>query len=175
MGPPPPRLVSSAPSSSPQKPSSSEGTTTPAMTPYSDTLPPTSTSSINAKASTSSTAKPVVSSKQGAVNPRKMQPRPLKSGFGLADWNILKRSRKPLAQRKNITWEEIREHSSKYDCWVVIRGLVYDVTAYLAYHPGGVEILAKCGGKDCTKEYDKFHPWVNVGGMIGSCCVGTVE
>ena len=27
-------------------------------------------------------------------------------------------------------------------------------------------------GKDCTKEFDKFHKWVNIENMLGKCYIG---
>ena len=39
------------------------------------------------------------------------------------------------------TREELRKHNSKDDAWMAIRGLVYDVTEYMKYHPGGPDEL----------------------------------
>ena len=36
---------------------------------------------------------------------------------------------------------EIRKHSTRDDFWTIIRGKVYNLTQYLPYHPGGVDIL----------------------------------
>lgn len=44
-----------------------------------------------------------------------------------------------------ITLSEVSEHASADDCWMVIEGNVYDVTDFIAQHPGGDEILAGCG------------------------------
>ena len=27
-------------------------------------------------------------------------------------------------------------------------------------------------GKDCTKAFNKFHPWVNIETILAKCCVG---
>jgi cytochrome b involved in lipid metabolism len=40
--------------------------------------------------------------------------------------------------------------SSRESCWVIIKGLVYDVTNFLDEHPGGAGIILKYGGKDAT-------------------------
>lgn len=39
--------------------------------------------------------------------------------------------------------EEVSQHSSEGDCWLVIRGKVYDVTKYVDLHPGGDIILVR--------------------------------
>lgn len=50
------------------------------------------------------------------------------------------------------------KHTSKDSCWVILYGNVYDVTDFLADHPGGSKIILKLAGKDCTEEYDPIHP-----------------
>lgn len=42
--------------------------------------------------------------------------------------------RKPL---RNITWDELQKHNTPSECWMAIRGKVYDVTSWLPKHPGG--------------------------------------
>ncbi len=58
------------------------------------------------------------------------------------------------AQRK-IGIDEIKAHSTNGDCWIIIRGKVYDVSKYMDSHPGGFDIiLENANGKDATEEYD---------------------
>jgi cytochrome b involved in lipid metabolism len=95
----------------------------------------------------------------------------LRKGFGLSDWTRLVQKSNDLAQRKGqplrrIKWKEIAQHDSIYDGWMVIRGKVYFISPYIAYHPGGESILKKILGKDATKEYDKHHRWVNEDGYV---------
>ena len=49
---------------------------------------------------------------------------------------------------------EVEKHSSIDNCWFVIDGLVYDVTAYANEHPGGVSTIAEYCGQDATKAYN---------------------
>ncbi len=37
---------------------------------------------------------------------------------------------------KRITAAELSRHNNASDCWVAIKGKVYDVTAFLYEHPG---------------------------------------
>lgn len=39
-------------------------------------------------------------------------------------------------------------HSSPSSCWVTRNGKVYDVTSFLADHPGGDDLVLKYAGKD---------------------------
>ena len=105
----------------------------------------------------------------------------LKPGFGLMDWVKLTQVGRDLAGltrlggMKKYTIEEVKAHNSEFDCWVILSGKVYNITPYLAYHPGGKSILVKVAGKDATDLFNKFHAWVNIEGMIGKLLVGIVE
>jgi len=53
----------------------------------------------------------------------------------------------PTTSNQNNTYSmaEVAVHDTADDCWMVINGMVYDVTDYIALHPGGNNILAGCG------------------------------
>lgn len=51
---------------------------------------------------------------------------------------------------RTILWTELMKHTTKHDCWLLINDNVYDVTSYLAEHPGGDDILLKNAGRDAT-------------------------
>ena len=42
---------------------------------------------------------------------------------------------------KLISAEEVSQHQSRDDCWLVLDSIVYDVSPYMADHPGGAEAL----------------------------------
>ncbi|XP_025894248.1 cytochrome b5 reductase 4 [Nothoprocta perdicaria] len=92
------------------------------------------------------------------------------------DWIRLTKSGKDLAGVKGrlveVTEEELAKHSSKEDCWICIRGFVYNVTPYMEYHPGGEEELMKAAGTDGTDLFDQVHRWVNYESMLKECLVG---
>jgi cytochrome b involved in lipid metabolism len=44
-------------------------------------------------------------------------------------------------KKKIYTWEEVRKHNVEQSCWLVVRDRVYDVTSWIAKHPGGVDAL----------------------------------
>jgi alkylation response protein AidB-like acyl-CoA dehydrogenase/predicted heme/steroid binding protein len=56
-----------------------------------------------------------------------------------------------------LTMEDVSKHNSEADCWVVVDGVVYDVTKFLKAHPGGKSILLAYAGKDITNEFYDFH------------------
>jgi len=58
---------------------------------------------------------------------------------------------------KIYSLSEVAKHKSDNDCWIIVKGNVYDVTKFLADHPGGKKVLLNEGGKDATKKFDLFH------------------
>ncbi len=51
----------------------------------------------------------------------------------------------PETEPKTITLAEVANHNSASDCWMIVRDKVYDVTDFIARHPGGSEIVRGCG------------------------------
>jgi predicted heme/steroid binding protein len=59
----------------------------------------------------------------------------------------------PEARLPDYTWDEIRRHVGAESVWIVIDGDVYDVTGWLAEHPGGAERLREWAGKDASRAF----------------------
>merc|ERR1711976_534670 len=57
----------------------------------------------------------------------------------------------------SVTEEEVAKHSSDSDCWCIVGDGVYDVTNFLAEHPGGKKAIMLFAGKDATEEFDMLH------------------
>lgn len=58
--------------------------------------------------------------------------------------------------QRTFTEEEVAEHARKNDCWMIIKGKVYDVTPYIKIHPGGQSALMNFAGSDGTENV-QFH------------------
>ncbi|KAL2085005.1 hypothetical protein ACEWY4_020523 [Coilia grayii] len=100
----------------------------------------------------------------------------LKPGHSLMDWIRLTKSGRDLTGLRGrlieVTDEELRKHNTRSDCWTCIRGMVYNVTAYMDFHPGGEEELMRAAGIDGTDLFDQVHRWVNYESMLKECLVG---
>lgn len=48
------------------------------------------------------------------------------------------------------TWEEIKEHDSRTDKWIVVNQKVYDISNFMKRHPGGARVIGAYGGQDAT-------------------------
>ena len=53
--------------------------------------------------------------------------------------------------------EELAKHNTESDCWIAYRGLVYNVTPYMDFHPGGAEELMRAAGTDGTQLFDEVR------------------
>lgn len=58
---------------------------------------------------------------------------------------------------KRFTWTEVHKHNRFDDCWMVIKGKVYDVTRWIPNHPGG-ELIIQGAGRDATPFFLSYHP-----------------
>ncbi|KAH9316349.1 hypothetical protein KI387_024976, partial [Taxus chinensis] len=81
---------------------------------------------------------------------------PFEKGYSQMDWLKLTRTNPDLAglkgqsNRRLISMDEVKQHKSEGDIWTVLKGCVYNMSPYMKFHPGGVDILMKAAGKDCT-------------------------
>jgi nitrate reductase (NAD(P)H) len=76
----------------------------------------------------------------------------------------------PLVQ---YTRENVRQHNSISDCWVVINNKVYDLTDFLNLHPGGQASIAAHAGEDATVPFYDIHSDV-ASAIKGAYVIGTV-
>ena len=53
-----------------------------------------------------------------------------------------------------ISGAELAQHARANDCWMAIRGGVYDLTSFLPRHPSRPEIIAPWCGREATQAYD---------------------
>ena len=51
------------------------------------------------------------------------------------------------AMASKVTYEELQEHNTPEDCWVVVGGEVFDLTSFASQHPGGSKYIHKYAGK----------------------------
>lgn len=118
---------------------------------------------------------PSLNSAQRAGSRRKVA---LEPGCSPLDWAHLNSSGKnlrgiephefPLRVNKDV----LKLHKQQNDCWTVLKGKVYNITPYVKFHPGGVEEIMKCAGKDGTALFNKYHAWVNFERMLENCFIG---
>jgi len=58
---------------------------------------------------------------------------------------------------KEYTLEEVAKHNTKDDLWVVVKGVVMDLSNWLDEHPGGPQAIMNFMGRDATEEFEMLH------------------
>ena len=69
--------------------------------------------------------------------------------------------------RGPVSYAELQRHTNSSSIWVLIGGIVYDVTSLLSSHPGGTGPLFKYAGKDATLAISHFHNLKRTDGDYG--------
>jgi cytochrome b involved in lipid metabolism len=56
-----------------------------------------------------------------------------------------------------LTIEEVSKNASATSCWSIIYGNVFNLTKWIAKHPGGAEKIRAICGKDGTNSFERQH------------------
>eukprot|EP00274_Cyanoptyche_gloeocystis_P004548 CAMPEP_0196653062 /NCGR_PEP_ID=MMETSP1086-20130531/2635_1 /TAXON_ID=77921 /ORGANISM="Cyanoptyche gloeocystis , Strain SAG4.97" /LENGTH=940 /DNA_ID=CAMNT_0041984043 /DNA_START=132 /DNA_END=2954 /DNA_ORIENTATION=+ len=56
-----------------------------------------------------------------------------------------------------LTMDEVARHDKESDCWIVVKGNVYDCTPFLSEHPGGAQSIVINAGTDSTEDFEAVH------------------
>ncbi|KAL8095680.1 cytochrome b5 [Apium graveolens] len=72
-------------------------------------------------------------------------------------------------------FDEVAKHNKTKDCWLVISGKVYDVTAFMDDHPGGDEVLLSSTGKDATDDFEDVGHSDNAREMMEKYYIGEID
>ncbi|CAK7909317.1 hypothetical protein CAAN1_25S01574 [[Candida] anglica] len=81
----------------------------------------------------------------------------------------------PPPQYTRVSKDELKQHKTLTDCWTCINGKVFNITPYVDFHPGGVDEIMKCAGRDGTALFNKYHSWVSADRMLENCFVGFIK
>ncbi|XP_011089102.1 cytochrome b5-like [Sesamum indicum] len=76
---------------------------------------------------------------------------------------------------KVFTFDEVAQHNTREDCWLVLFEKAYDVTAFIDEHPGGDDLLLNVTGKDATPEFKAACHTFNAWSMMERLYVGEVD
>lgn len=58
---------------------------------------------------------------------------------------------------RRITSDELARHNTSKSMWIAVDGKVYDMTSFLAEHPGGKRLPLKYAGMDATEVWHSMH------------------
>jgi cytochrome b involved in lipid metabolism len=63
----------------------------------------------------------------------------------------------PANSSTAYTLVQVKTHNTSKSCWAVINGNVYDLTTWIAQHPGGEGAILSICGKDGTQAFGGQH------------------
>ncbi|KAL2017174.1 hypothetical protein VTK56DRAFT_2543 [Thermocarpiscus australiensis] len=55
---------------------------------------------------------------------------------------------------KELTYQDVAEHNTKKDLYLVIHDQIYDASKFVDEHPGGEEVLLDVAGQDATEAFE---------------------
>jgi L-lactate dehydrogenase (cytochrome) len=71
---------------------------------------------------------------------------------------------------------EVAKHNTIDDCWLVLHGKAYDLSAFHKAHPGGSKLITMNAGKDATGHFSMIHPPDMMDKLLGpEDCKGEVD
>uniref|UniRef100_A0A0K0E292 Cytochrome b5 heme-binding domain-containing protein n=1 Tax=Strongyloides stercoralis TaxID=6248 RepID=A0A0K0E292_STRER len=76
---------------------------------------------------------------------------------------------------KYFTRNEVSDHSSVDDIWMIIHDNVYDLTPFLEHHPGGMDILLEYAGMDATLYFENKGHSISAWKMLEAYKIGKLR
>ncbi len=120
---------------------------TPAPTEVTPTTTPVTTTATTTATTTSTSTKPVTKPTPTPVVTPKPTPAPTPTPTPAPTTSTV----------KTYTLADISLHKSQTDCWTAVNEKVYDITAYVPRHPGGIKQIMQVCGKDGTFLFEDQH------------------
>ena len=76
---------------------------------------------------------------------------------------------------RRVPPDVVARHNTPESCWVVIHGVVYDVTEFASQHPGGVAALTKRAGGDASDAFDRIGHSGRATALMEGLAVGILD
>ncbi len=70
----------------------------------------------------------------------------------------------------------MERHNTSDDCWIVLNGMVYDLSIFQREHPGGSKIITDNAGKDVSNLFNAVHPKDIIQRLLApEACIGVLD
>ncbi|KAI1380400.1 cytochrome b5 [Hypoxylon crocopeplum] len=76
---------------------------------------------------------------------------------------------------QELTYQDVAEHNTKKDLFLVIHDKIYDATKFIDEHPGGEEVLLDVGGQDATEAFEDVGHSDEARETLDQLLVGTLK
>ena len=63
----------------------------------------------------------------------------------------------PTSTAQTYTLADVTKHATQADCWTTVNGSVYNVTSWIAKHPGGAQAIIGLCGIDGSDAFNGQH------------------
>ncbi|OAA51885.1 Cytochrome b5 [Metarhizium rileyi] len=80
-----------------------------------------------------------------------------------------------MASTVELTYQDVAEHNTKKDIYVVIHDKIYDCVQFVDEHPGGEEVLLDCAGQDATEAFEDVGHSDEARETLDRLLVGTLK
>jgi len=70
---------------------------------------------------------------------------------------------------------EVAEHNTGEDMWMAVHNKVYDVTAFIDEHPGGMEVLVENAGQDATYTFEDVGHSLDARELLSQYYIGDLH
>ncbi|ORY81410.1 cytochrome b5-like heme/steroid binding domain-containing protein, partial [Protomyces lactucae-debilis] len=77
--------------------------------------------------------------------------------------------------QKEYTAEEVKQHVTKDDLFIVVHSKVYDCTKFLDEHPGGEEVMIDVAGMDASDAFEDVGHSDEAREQLEKLLVGTLK
>ncbi|KFH46388.1 cytochrome b5-like protein [Hapsidospora chrysogenum ATCC 11550] len=76
---------------------------------------------------------------------------------------------------QEYTYQDVAEHNTKKDVFMVIHDKVYDATKFIDEHPGGEEVMLDVAGQDATEAFEDVGHSDEARETLDQLLVGTLK
>ncbi|KYK54958.1 cytochrome b5 [Drechmeria coniospora] len=76
---------------------------------------------------------------------------------------------------KEYTYQDVAEHNTKKDIFVVVHDKIYDCTKFIDEHPGGEEVMLDVAGQDATEAFEDVGHSDEARETLDQLLVGTLK
>ncbi|KAK0385160.1 hypothetical protein NLU13_7638 [Sarocladium strictum] len=80
-----------------------------------------------------------------------------------------------MSELKEYTYQDVAEHNTKKDCFLVIHEKVYDCGKFVDEHPGGEEVMLDVAGQDATEAFEDVGHSDEARETLDRLLVGTLK
>ncbi|EGX93257.1 cytochrome b5, putative [Cordyceps militaris CM01] len=80
-----------------------------------------------------------------------------------------------MSDVKAFTFQDVAEHNTKKDCYLVVHDKVYDCSRFIDEHPGGEEVILDVAGQDASEAFEDVGHSDEARESLDELLVGTLK